>query len=192
MSLSDTVPSMLLLCFSDVYTKVKDFQSFYAFAKKICNIFDSVRHNPLAMFKKYSRQHNHGVYLGFIKPSQCQMAGEHIAILRLLRLKNALKSTIASKETIDLHVFHSVCTVLMNSEFWKWAFVMCHALYAPMRVLCLADQKLPAMDKLFFYVLQTDQILPKHASDAGECARGLLTALMLAVIDSQTSAGLTA
>ncbi len=64
--------------------------------------------------------------------------------------------TIASKEFIDLCVFHLVCTVLMNPEFWKWAFVMCRALYAPMQVLYLADQKSPAMDKLFFYVLQAD------------------------------------
>ncbi len=157
------VPSMLLLCFfCDVYTKVKDFQRLSAFAKKFYNISGSVRHSPLAMFKKYSCQHNHGVYLGFIKPSECRMAGEHIAILRLLQLKNALKSSIASKEFIDLHVIHSVCTVLMNPEFWKWAFVMCCALYAPMRVLCLADRKLPAMDKLYFYVLQTDPMLSKY------------------------------
>ncbi len=180
-----------LLFFSDVYTRVKDFQRLSAFAKKIHNIFGLVRHSPLAMFKKYSRQHNHGVYLGFIKPSKCWMAGEHIAILRLLRLKNALKSTIASKEFIDLCVFHSVCTVLMNPEFWMWALVMCHALYAPMQVLCLADQKLPAMDKLFFYVLQTDQMLPKYVSDAEEHARGLLIAPTLAVMDSQMSAGLS-
>jgi hypothetical protein len=66
------------LFFSDVYTKVKDFQRLFAFAKKIRNIFGLVRHSPLAMFKKYSRQHNHGIYLGFTKPSKCQMAGEHI------------------------------------------------------------------------------------------------------------------
>ncbi len=66
---------------SDVYTKVKDFQRLSAFAKKICNIFGLVRHSPSAMFKKYSCQHNHGVYPGFIKPSKCRMAGEHIAIL---------------------------------------------------------------------------------------------------------------
>jgi hypothetical protein len=118
------------------------------------------------------------------------MAGEHIATLRLLQLKNALKSTIASNEFIDLRVFHSVCTVLMNPEFWKWAFVMCRALYAPMRVLHFADQKLPAMDKLFFYVLQTDRILPKYVSDAENCARGLLTAPTLAVMESEMSAGL--
>ena len=84
------------------------------------------------------------------------MAGEHIALLRLLRLRDALKATIASKEFIDLRVFHTVTSVLNDPTFWKWLFVMCRALYAPMRVLRLADQKKPAMDKLFYYVSQTD------------------------------------
>jgi hypothetical protein len=150
------VEHVVSLFFSDVYTKVKSFMLLSAFAKRVCNNFGSVRHSPLAMFKKYSHQHNHGVYLGFIKTSECRMAGEHIVILRLLQLKNALLSTISSKEFIDLCVFHSVCQLLMNPNFWKWAFVMCRALYAPMQVLCLADQKMPAMDKLNYYVLQTD------------------------------------
>jgi hypothetical protein len=144
------------LFFANVYKTVKFFMLLSAFAKRLCNIFGAVRHSPLAMFKKYSRQHNHGVHLGFINPSECRMAGEHIAILRLLQLKNALLATINSKEFKDLCVFDSVCQVLMNPDFWKWTFVMCRALYAPMRVLCLADQKSAAMDKLNYYVLQTD------------------------------------
>jgi hypothetical protein len=120
------------LFFADVYTKVKSFMLLCAFAKRVCNIFGAVRHSPLAMFKKYSCQHNHGVHLGFVKPSECWMAGNHIAILRLLRLKNALTSTILSEEFINLRVFDSVCQVLMSPDFWKWAFVMCRALYAPM------------------------------------------------------------
>jgi hypothetical protein len=53
------------------------------------------------------------------------MAGEQIALTRLLRLRDALKSTINSKEFI---------------------FVMCRALYSPMRVLRLADQQVPGME----------------------------------------------
>ena len=63
----------------------------------------------------------------------------------------------------------------MNPEFWKLLFVMGRALYAPMRLLRLADQKTPAMDKLYYYVLQTDQMLPKYLQDAEECARVFMT-----------------
>jgi hypothetical protein len=74
----------------------------------------SVRHIPKAIFETQSKQHNHGIYLGFIKPSECRMAGEYIRLLHLLRLKNALKSTIISKEWIDLHIFNTDCAILMN------------------------------------------------------------------------------
>ena len=179
------------LFFSDVYTKVRYFVILSVFAEKVRNIFGSVRHAPLAMFKKYTRVHNNGVHFGFIKPSECQMAGKHIAILRLLLPKNALLFTINSKEFIELCVFGSVCQVLSNPDFWKWTFVMCRALYAPMRVLRLADQKSAAMDKLNYYVLQTDRMLAMYCKDAEERGAGLLTPYTIRAMDCSTSAGLS-
>ena len=180
------------LFFSDVYTKVPEFKRLSNFAKKVRNIFGSVRHSPSAMFKKYSRAHNKGVYIGFIKPSECRMAGEHIALLRLLRLRNALRATITSKEFLDLRVFHTVTSILNDPEFWTWLFVMCRALYAPMRVLQLADQKTPAMDKLFYYVSQTDRMLPKYLGDVQERSARLLSDATINTIDTSTfSAGVS-
>ena len=43
---------------------------------------------------------------------------------------------------------------------------MCRALYAPIRLLCLADQKVPAMDKLYFFVLQGECMIEKWIGDA--------------------------
>jgi hypothetical protein len=179
------------LFFSDVYTKVKSFKILAVFAERVRNIFGSVRHAPSAMFKKYTRMHNNGVHLGFVKPSECRMAGKHIAILRLLRLKNALLSTINSKEFIELRAFQSVCQVLMNPDFWKWTFVMCRALYAPMRVLRLADQQTPAMDKLHYYVLQTDRMLEMYVADAEERGASLLTSATIRAMDCSRSAHLS-
>jgi hypothetical protein len=180
------------LFFSDVYTKVPEFKRLSDFAKKVRNIFGSVRHSPSAMFKKYSHAHNKGVYIGFINPSECRMAGEHIALLRLLRLRNALRATITSKEFLDLRVFHTVMSVLNDPEFWTWLFVMCRALYAPMRVLRLADQKIPAMDKLFYYVAQTDRMLPKYLGDVEERSASLLLDATINAIDTSTfSAGVS-
>ena len=144
------------------------------------------------MFKKYSHAHNKGVYIGFIKPSECRMAGEHIALLRLLRLRNALRATITSKEFLNLRVFHTVTSVLNDPEFWMWLFVMCRALYAPMRVLRLADQKTPAMDKLFYYVSQTDRMLPKYLGNVQERSGRLLSDATINAIDTSTfSAGVS-
>jgi hypothetical protein len=80
-SLSDMGLNMLFsLIFSDVYAKVPEFNRLSNFAKKVRNIIGSVCHSPSTIFKKYSHSHNKGVYIGFIKPSECRMAGEHIAL----------------------------------------------------------------------------------------------------------------
>jgi hypothetical protein len=105
------------IVFSDVYNRVPQFKRLSDFSKKLRNIFGSVRHSPKAMFETYSRQHNNGIYLGFIKPSECRMAGKHITLLCLLRLKNKLRSTIMSKEFIDLRIFHANCAIIMNPNF---------------------------------------------------------------------------
>ena len=39
-------------------------------------------------------------------------------------------------------------------------------MYAPMRVLRLADQQVPGMEKLYYYILQTDWMLLKWLPDA--------------------------
>jgi hypothetical protein len=66
---------------------------------------------------------------------------------------------------------------------------MCRALYAPMQVLCLADQKSAAMDKLNYYVLQTDQMLVMHCEDAEEHGAGLPTPFTMKAMECSTSAG---
>jgi hypothetical protein len=52
-------------------------------------------------------------------------------------------------------------------------------MYAPMRVLRLADQQVPAMDKLYYYILQTDRMLLKWLPEAEMRANSLRTDSML-------------
>jgi hypothetical protein len=61
------------------------------------------------------------------------MAGELIQLLCLMRLKDILRATIASKEFQDIWAkrFWREVIVLENNEFWKYPFSMCHSLYAP-------------------------------------------------------------
>ncbi len=94
------------------------------------------------------------------------MVGEQIALTRLLRLMDALKSTINSKEFMDLNNFKPETFVLNSDNFWLYLFVMCCALYSPMHVLRLADQQVPGMEKLYYYVLQTDRMLLRWLPDA--------------------------
>jgi len=113
------------------------------------------------------------------------MAGEHIALLRLLRLKDALKSTVTSAEFLALNDFKATAGFIGNDHFWKYLFLMCRALYAPMRVLRLADQKTPAMDKLYYYVLQANRMLLKYLKEAEEhVSSGVLSDVTLNAMTS--------
>ena len=156
------------LFFSDVFNRTKEYRALSKFYKVCRNIWGGVRHVPSAIFKEHSRKHNGGVNLGFIKPSECRMAGEHIALLRLLRLKEALKSTVTSPEFLELKDFKAAAAIIENHNFWKFFFLMCSALYAPMHVLRLADLKTPPMDKFYFYVLQADRMLLQYLKEAEE------------------------
>jgi hypothetical protein len=112
--------------------------------------------------------HNNCIYIGLIKISECPMAGELIGILCLLRLRDILRATIASKEFKDIweKTFRREVIVLENNEFWKYLFTLCCSLYAPMHILWLANQKIPTMDKLHYYVCQTDKLLAKYVKIA--------------------------
>jgi hypothetical protein len=70
------------------------------------------------------------------------MARELVGLLRLLRLRDILRATITSLQGILRYkekTFWREVIVLENNEFWKYLFTLCHSLYAPMRILQLAD-----------------------------------------------------
>ena len=54
---------------------------------------------------------------------------------------------------------------ILQNNLWMYIFTMCRTLYAPMRILCLEDQKVAAMDKLYLYVLQDEHVLPKYLAE---------------------------
>ena len=60
------------LFFDDIFNKIPEYCEAKLLCSKLRNVFGSVRHSPSAMFKTYSKQHNNGVGLGFIKPSECR------------------------------------------------------------------------------------------------------------------------
>ena len=76
------------LFFKDIFTKMPVFQYFLKWCRYI---FGSTHHGPCAIFKKHSIMHKNHIYIGFIKISECRMAGELIGLLHLLRLRNILR-----------------------------------------------------------------------------------------------------
>jgi hypothetical protein len=109
------------LFFKDIFTKMLVFQFLSQFSERCGNIFGSTRHGPHAIFKKHFIMHKNPIYNWFIKISECHMAGELIGLLRLLRLRDILRVTLASKEFTDIweKTFQREVIVLENNEFWK-------------------------------------------------------------------------
>ncbi len=123
--------------FKDPFTKVSIFKPLSLFFQWCRNIFGSTRHCPHAIFKKHSLMHNNNVYIGFIKISKCRMVRELIGLLHLLRLRDILCATIASKEFQDswAKYFWQETIVLQKNKFWKYLFTLCRSHYAPMQIL---------------------------------------------------------
>ena len=129
--------------------QVDIFKNLSDFCKRCRNIWGSIGTRRMQCSK-----------VGFIKPSRCLMGWELISLFRLLRLKDALRSTINSKEFFNLNNFKEECCVLNNGNFLDVPVfdVSCFVFYATMRVLRLADQHTTLMDKHYFFILQTDWI----------------------------------
>jgi hypothetical protein len=111
------------------------------------------------------------------------MAGFLICMLRVLRLKKPLQSTVTSPEFAQLNAFGDLAKVIMDEDMWVWLFLMTRGVYAMMRILRLADQKTAAMDKLFFYIKQADRVAPLYLAQA-ETYRNKLTINVLSVMSS--------
>jgi hypothetical protein len=87
------------LFFKDIFTKMPVFQCLSHFLKQCRNIFGSTCHGPHTIFKKHCIMHNNSIYIGFIKISECCMAGELIGLLRLLRLRDILRVTMPPRNS---------------------------------------------------------------------------------------------
>jgi hypothetical protein len=98
------------------------------------------------------------------------MAGHFIAFQRMLRLQNALASTITSPEFIRLKVAKEETLLLKDDMLWQCIADIVRAAFPALRVLRLADQKIPGMDKLYYYVRKTDATLTTQADHLNRIA----------------------
>jgi hypothetical protein len=145
-----TVPGMLL---KKLYSKI------YAW-------FGGSHHATHAMFMAHSRKANGGHLVGLMRPSDTRMAGHWICWTRVLRHKQTLQSLVhdpaflalkrEARPPIELIEF------LKNKSFWAWLTTLLRCMYGPLRLLRLADTKSAAMDKLYYFVLNTDKWLADH------------------------------
>ena len=71
--------------------------------RKLYSIFGSGSHHSThAIYKRFSKEHFNGKFVGLISAADTRMAGCLIAFARLVRVKIVLKSTIISPEFLNL------------------------------------------------------------------------------------------
>ena len=112
------------------------------------------------------------------------MCGEHIALVRLLRVHPVLKSTVTLAAFVGLCAFQSLASLILTNGLGKYLFVMARSLHPLMRVLRLSDMKTAVMDKLLFYVRQTSEFLPRYLAEAEAVGLTFLTAELRTVMTS--------
>jgi hypothetical protein len=108
--------------------------------------------------------------LGLIRAADTRMAGHFIAFQRMLRLKDALSSTIASSEFIRLRVAKEETLLLKDETLWECLSDIVRAAFPALRVLRLADKKTAGMDKLYYYVRKTDVTITLRADKLNHIA----------------------
>jgi len=105
-----------------------------------------------------------------IRAADTRMAGHFIAFQRMLRLKNAILSTLASSAFINLKVANDETKLLQDELIWQCLGDLVSAAFPALRVLRLADKKSQGMDKLYYYVRKTDATLTTKAGDLNRIA----------------------
>ena len=159
------VQNMLYLYFFSDIAKIPSINVLVVFYRKVYALFGSGSYQaPFAIFRKHAQHHNKGKTIGLIRPADTRMAGYIIAFLRLLRLKGAMESILLDPSFLRLKVasdMKKITSILHNSDFWKALLCITTGTFAPLRLLRLANQKVPAMDKLHFFVLKTAAMVEK-------------------------------
>ena len=92
---------VISLFYHDVF-HLREFEMLKRLNRLIYRYFGSgSMHSPYAVFSKHSRDHNGGKAIGLIRAADTRMAGHVISMMRTLRLKDPLMSTISSASFIQ-------------------------------------------------------------------------------------------
>jgi len=97
------------LFFNDLF-KQPELRMCINICRQIYKVFGSgSMHGPYAVFQKHAKQHNKDRKIGLIRASDTRMGGHVIALLRLLRLQDAARSTVSSAEFNNFKVCKALC-----------------------------------------------------------------------------------
>jgi hypothetical protein len=86
------------------------------------------------------------------------------AMVHLLRLWQPLAATIHQQKFVDLNLNNSVRAAvhdIKDNKFWKCVYLLLHAVFPALRLLCYCNESKLAMDKIFFLSHRTTLALEK-------------------------------
>jgi len=157
------------LFFSDV-SKTEPGRLFVKLYRKMYKWFGGRHHSCYALFTKISSSFfPRGKPPGLICPADTRMGGYWIAWTRVLRLRHVFARMFVDEVFVDLTADKKpppdMVELLGMDSFWTWTYKFMRAMYGPLRLLRLCDSKHACMDKLYFFVLQTDEALKKSMAD---------------------------
>ena len=110
---------------------------------------------------------NKGRKVALLRGAGTRMALWFYAMMRLLRLRQALMATIHQQKFTDLLLNETVAMAVQdieNKDFWKCLYVILRAVFPALRLLRYCDKSKPAMDKIYYLSYRTTQALKQSES----------------------------
>jgi hypothetical protein len=127
------------------------------------NVFGSgANHAIHAQFMFQSALANKGKKVGLLRGAGTRFASWFYAMIRLLRLKEPLKSTIHQQIFRDLTLNPSAKAAvndIHDEKFWKSLYILLRSIFPALRALRYCDASKPSMDKIFFLSHRTTQAI---------------------------------
>lgn len=143
-------------------------QTLIAKSCRLYNVFGSgASHAAHAQFIAQSSNFNKGRRVGLLRGASTRFATWFYAMMRILRQKDVLRSTIHTQKFLDLpknETMKAAVKDISNDVFFRALFVLLRAVFPALRALRFTDSNTPMMDKIHYFTIRTQLALEKSVS----------------------------
>lgn len=139
-------------------------------ACRLYNVFGSgAIHGIYAQFLAQAAIHNKGKKIGLLRGAGTRFATWFYAMMRILRLRDALLATVHQASFKDLaktDVVRAAVVDIKDDQFFKAMYYVLRAVFPAIRALRFCDKGEPCLDKIYY--------LSKRATVAFDRSKDLL------------------
>ena len=157
---------VLSLFFSSL-SRIKPIKLLILKTCRLYNVFGSGAHHAIyAQFMAQTSNYNKGRPVGLLRGAGTRFASWFYAMHRVLRLRQALLSTIHQQKFLELESVKkpSVRSAIQDIEdkrFWKCLYLILRCVFPALRALRYCDASKPVMDKIFFLSHRTTEAIKR-------------------------------